>query len=96
MSYADEAALAADEDFRGRLQACLSTEAQPLIPQDPLAIQVLRFPSMAVQQFLPWVSTAPGFGDAYAAGGQAAVEDPMLLSAVQANWAAVAMVHPGQ
>jgi len=35
----------------------------------------------------------PGFDTAYAGGGQGAITDGMLLSAIQANWAHVEAVY---
>jgi hypothetical protein len=97
VSYADEAALAVDEAFTGRLAAALCSEAQVINGSDPggdqLSVTILRNPSHGTAMFLPFVSTAPGFGDAYAAGGQEAVTDGMLLSAVQATWSAVSAVN---
>lgn len=90
MSYADEAALSMDSAFTARLAACLSHEAQLRAP-DEFAAQVVRAPFTAAgQTFMPFISTAPGFGDAYQTGGQDAIDDGMLLSSVQASWDAVA------
>lgn len=89
MSYADEAALALDDEFSGRLSACLCGEAKTK-PDDPIANTILRYPPNGVSMFMPFISTAPGFGDAYGAGqDQSAIDDGMLLSAVQASWQAV-------
>lgn len=97
MSYADSAALSRDADFADRAQACLNTEAQGKPDGDVLAPVILRSASgYGASLFMPFLSTAPGFADAYAAGGQAAIDDSMLLSAVQANWDAVAALQPVQ
>lgn len=94
MTYANQAALAADQDFTKRLQACLCVEAQAKV-DDALATAVLRTPWTAAQDwFMPFISTAPGFGDAYGdSANQQAIDDGMILSAVQASWDAVAAVQ---
>lgn len=84
MTYAQTAALAADQDFTHRLAACLTTEAAP--KSDELSDTILRSPLYGAQLFMPMVSSAPGFADAYAGGGQEAIDDAMILSAVQASW----------
>ena len=42
---------------------------------------------------MPFISSAPGFGDQYAQGGQEAIEDSELLSATQAAWPKVADLY---
>lgn len=92
MTYAQTADLAADQEFARRLGAALTTEAVP--KTDALSDQILQSPSYGAQLFTPIVSAAPGFTDAYAAGGQEAIDDPMILSAVQASWERVASLLP--
>jgi len=88
MTYENIADLARDQDFANRLGACLASEAAP--KTDDLSTLILRSPSNGAQLFMPLVSAAPGFGDAYAETGQKAIDDGMLLSAVQASWDRVA------
>jgi hypothetical protein len=86
MAYTDVAALTADQEFNARLAAAATTEA--LGRADPLSDLVLKNPPPYVAGlFGPTVAASPGFGDKYAGGGQEAVTDGDLLSAVQANWA---------
>jgi hypothetical protein len=92
MTYAQTADLAADQEFARRLAAALSTEAGP--KSDELSDQILRSPAYGTQLFMPLVSSAPGFADAYGSGGQEAITDPMILSAVQASWDRVAGLLP--
>lgn len=92
MSYADEYALASDSDYRGRVTACIVTEATGR-GADELAHAVLRNPTYTVGMFMPFLSTAPGFGDEYAAGGQESIADPEILASVQANWDTVAAIN---
>ena len=93
MTFADTAALAADTDYRSRLAACVVTESLGK-PDDQLADDVLRNgPGFAVNVFGPAVASAPGFGDKYASGGQEAVTDGDLLSAVQGSWARLSDVY---
>ena len=92
MTYTQTAALAADPDFQRRLAACLTIESVP--KSDPLSDQVLQSPQYGAQLFMPVVSSAPGFADAYGSGGQESITDPMVLSAVQAGWDRVAGLLP--
>jgi hypothetical protein len=92
MSYADQAALAADPEFNQRLSSALTTEGRGKVT-DPLGKLIMNSPQHGVVIFQPFVSSAPGFADKYAGGGQAAVTDGDLLSAVQASWADVATVQ---
>ena len=92
MSYADEAALATDAAFTSRLNACLCEEAQTKPEDDVLAPVVLRSPQYGGGLFMPFVSTAPGFGEAYA-NDPDGITDAMLLSAVQAAWPKVAAIY---
>ena len=86
MTYADTAALAADQEYRERLAACVFTEALGR-PADAFADEIIKGgPTWAASWFGPTVASSPGFGDKYAAGGAAAVTDGDLLSAVQAEW----------
>jgi hypothetical protein len=84
MSYEDIADLAKDPEFADRLGACLCSESAP--KDDELSTVILRSPTYGTQLFMPLVSAAPGFADAYAAGSQKAIDDGMLLSAVQSSW----------
>lgn len=92
MGYSDMGALGKDDDFQARVAACVCEQAQTPGHDDIVAQRALQSPAFAVSMFMPFVSTAPGFGDAYASGGQAAVTDGMLLSAVQAKWGDVVNV----
>ncbi len=95
MSYSDAAALAKEPAFGDRLGACLCSEAAGI--DDELATTILRSPTYGVQLFMPLVSSAPGFADAFDEGGQESIDDGMILSAVQASWARVAtlLAPPG-
>ena len=92
MGYSDTAALANDAEFSARLVACVTTEAIGK-PGDPLADRVLANAAYIPGAFLPMVASAPGFDAKYATGGQEAVTDGDLLSAVQASWARVSEVQ---
>jgi hypothetical protein len=93
MAYADTAALAADPDYQSRLAVCVISEALGK-PVDSFTDQLLRTgPQFAAIVFGPTVASAPGFGDKFATGGQAAVTDGDLLSAVQSNWTRVAGLY---
>lgn len=92
MTYQDSAHLAADPDFIARLASCVTTEAYAK-PPDQFVDQVLRSTGFGAIAFAPTVAVAPGFGDKYAAGGQAAVTDGDLLSAVQASWTRIASLY---
>ena len=94
MTYQNTADLSADTDYQERLSACLTTEALGR-PGDALADQLLRSPAYGLQAFGPVVASAPGFGDKYAGGGQSAVTDGDLLSAVQASWERIAGLYVG-
>ena len=93
MSYADQADLSQDVEFRDRVTWSLYDESKR---GGGLADRVLTVPQFGLQAFLPFVVTAPGFGDTYALHGQAGITDADLLSAVQANWAAVEALYPEQ
>jgi hypothetical protein len=92
MSYADQAALAADGEFNQRLTSALTTEGRADIA-DPLAKLVMNSPMQGAAVFMPFVSSAPGFADMYGAGGQASITDNDILAAVQASWNDVAVVQ---
>jgi hypothetical protein len=93
MTYQNTADLANDPNYRERLSAAAFTEALGK-PGDGLADFILRNPPMvAFNVFGPPVASSPGFGDKFATGGQAAVTDGDLLSAVQANWARLAGLY---
>lgn len=92
MSYQDEADLANDPDFNRRLSAALCDESRGQVT-DSLGKVVMNSPAQGVVYFMPFVSTAPTFGDKYAAGGQESITDGDLLSAIQAEWDDVKTVH---
>jgi hypothetical protein len=92
MAYQDVANLGLDPDFRLRLMACLTTESV-LKVGDALADLCLRTPASGADMFMPYVSSAPGFGDKYAAGGQESITDGEILAAVQASWPKVAALY---
>ena len=85
MSYADEAALSTDPEFTARLGAAVVSESIAK-PDDALADSLLNKPGYGSSLFAPGVSSSPGMGDKYAAGGQAAVTDGDILASVQALW----------
>jgi len=93
MAFTDIAALAADPGYQSRLAACVFNETLAK-PSDYFTDTILRVgPGFAVQAFGPTVASAPGFGDKYTEGGQEAVTDGDLLSAVQANWTRIAALY---
>ncbi len=92
MSYADIANLAKDSDFVERLAAGLTSEAM-LINADPLADLILKNPPIGSSMFMPLISSAPGFGDKYAAGGQESITDGDMLASIQAAWPRVAELY---
>lgn len=95
MSYQDQQQLGADGAFQGRVWACITTEAVAKDPgADPLADYILPDPWRSVPLFMPFLATAPGFGDAYATGGQESITDGMLLAATQASWPRVVVPTP--
>jgi len=95
MGYQDQQALSADGAFQGRVWACITTEAVAKDPgSDPLAEFILPDPWRAVALFMPFLSTAPGFGDKYATGGQASITDGEILAATQASWPRVVVPAP--
>lgn len=92
MSYEDVAKLSTDSDFTLRLAAGLTGEAV-LKVGDTLADLTLKNPALSASMFMPLVSSSPGFGDKYATGGQAAVTDGDILSAIQTAWPRVADLY---
>jgi hypothetical protein len=92
MTYSDQAGLASDPDFNGRLQSALTTEGRADVA-DPLSKLVMNSPAQGASVFIPFISSAPGFADKYGAGGQESITDGDILSAVQASWADVATVQ---
>jgi len=92
MTYQSQADLAVDAEFGARLGAALTGESRGR-PADPLAKVILNYPQQGVSWFMPFTASAPTFADKYAGGGQSAITDADLLSAVQADWAAVTAVH---
>lgn len=85
MAYRDIANLARDAQFSARLGAGLASEAV-LKESDYLVDQIMMNPDVGAAWFMPFISVAPGFADQYADGGQDAVDDAELLSAIQAAW----------
>jgi hypothetical protein len=92
VTYSDQAALSSDPDFSRRLSAALTTEGRSKVT-DPLGKLIMNSPQQGVSVFMPFVSSAPGFADKYGTGGQAAITDGDILSAVQASWADVTIVQ---
>lgn len=92
MSYESQASLASDGDFNRRLSSALTTEGRSKVT-DPVAKLIMNSPMQGVAVFMPFVSSAPGFADKYASGGQVSITDGDLLSAVQASWADVGTVQ---
>jgi hypothetical protein len=96
MAYADNAALGRDAEFYMRLTACISQEAIAKGVADPLAATCLRDPNAGTALFLPFTTSHQDIVDFYAdpgGGGQQNIPDQAILSAVQADWAAVAAVN---
>lgn len=91
MSYDDISRLMADQAFLARLSAGVVQESKA--KNDWVATQALRSPQTGGTMFSPFVSTEPGFSDAYAEGGQESITDGQMLSAIQANWDAVLTVY---
>jgi len=91
MSYAEMSGLAKDQEFAGRLASAVCEQAKGRKTKY-VAQAALRSPETGASMFMPFVSTEPGFSDAYGEGGQAAITDGQILSAVQANWDRVATV----
>jgi hypothetical protein len=85
MSFKDIADLARDPGFSARLAAGLAKEALAK-SSDPLVDQILKSPDVGQAWFMPLVSAAPGFDAQYATGGQFAIDDNEILSAIQASW----------
>ena len=93
MSYASAAGLSADPEYLDRVAFCALSEATGK-PSDPFTDQLMvNGPHYAAQVFGPSIATAPGFADKYAAGGQQAITDGDLLSAVQASWDRLAALY---
>lgn len=92
MSYQSQADLALDQQFNQRLGAALTTESRAQVT-DSLGKLIMSFPSQGIAWFMPFISSAPGFADKYANGGQTQITDGDLLSAIQAEWADVKTVH---
>lgn len=87
MTYTEMADLAVDVEFTARLGAAVTEQAKT--HDDYVSEQALRSPAQGSSMFMPFVASEPGFASAYGSGGQAAISDGMILSAVQANWNAV-------
>ena len=101
MTYQTQYDLSQDPQFAERLSAALTTEAKARGTVD-LAALVLRNPAEGARVFMPVIASAPGFDALYASGGQEAITDADMLSAIQANWQLVSDVYfpadvpPGQ
>lgn len=80
MPYSDIALLAADEDFKQRVNAAYATE----VLDDPTTRQ---HPNGWVFENIWFIASAPGFGDAYASALAGSVErpgnDPSVISDAQ-------------
>jgi len=83
MSYTDQATLSRDAVFRGRLEACVTTESRSRTDTQ-IGQATLKNPSVGVTAFMPWVTSQPGFDVP-----ESTITDGMILSAVQAVWADV-------
>jgi hypothetical protein len=82
MTYAEQAATAADEEFRSRVRACSTEQALVFINDDRpefslLAEQVIRSPGNA-DPLVPLVAGKPAITPES--------EDPDILAAVQSVW----------
>jgi len=96
MTYANISDLAADQEFQARLGACAFQEALGK-PADSFTDQLIRNgQAYAGGIFAPSISTAPGFADKYASGGQASIQDLEILAAVQAGWERIADLYAVQ
>ena len=99
MSYADVAALDADEAWRTRVGACCFEQAQIFVNDGRPDIATLATTVLlgdVPETLRKYISYAPGFADTYATGGQEAITDGQLLSATQAAWPTVAgLLYPG-
>jgi hypothetical protein len=76
MTYEDNSNLRSDTAFQSRVTACCATEG-------------VQLPEAIMTQIIWPVACAPGFGEAFAAGGQGSITDPQILSAVQPALAAL-------
>jgi hypothetical protein len=95
MTYQDNANLAADQQYQKRLAAAVYIEALGKPAGDKLGDVILKSqPYTASSIFGPTVASAPGFGEKYAASGDAGITDGDLLSAIQANWDRLADLQP--
>ena len=92
MAYLDQANLATDGKFRSRVAAALTTEGRSKVT-DPLGALIMGSPEKGVAAFMPFVASAPGLGDKYAAGGVDSISDFDILAAVQATWNDVTTVQ---
>lgn len=92
MTYQDIYDLGVDTAFRARLTAALTTESAAKT-DDPLGDQIMRNPDGTAVWFMPFIQSAPGFGDKYATSGQGAITDGELLAATQAAWPKVADLY---
>jgi len=92
MSYQDQSNLATDPLFKQRLAAGLAAEAQGK-PMVDLAGMVMRNPVEGARVFMPFVASSPGFDTEYAANGQQAITDLMMLSSMQTAWPKVEALY---
>lgn len=88
MTYQQQYELSVDAGFLNRTWSALCEESTAK-PNDELAGQILASPYSGVMAFMPYLATAPGFDDEFAAGGSAAIADGELLAAIQASWSHV-------
>jgi hypothetical protein len=97
MSYTSTAALIVDEGFVDRVEVCAVEQAKVMVNDQTvsgsdrtLAIEILA--SMVNgARLVPIVATEPSFSDLYDEGGQEAISDGMILSAVQQRWSLAAL-----
>lgn len=88
MTFQHAAELARDSGFSARLAAALAKEALAKA-SDYLVDRILMNPDVGAAWFMPFVASAPTFDEKYGAGGQLAITDGEMLSAIQASWAQV-------
>jgi hypothetical protein len=97
MSYAATAELIADETFIARVEVCGMEQAKVTVTDSTadgrdvsLAIEIIANIDNA-GRLVPIVATEPSFSELFETGGQAAISDGMILSAVQQNWHTAAL-----
>jgi len=86
VTYLDQANLASEPKFRTRLGAALAEQGRSHVAE-PLGRLIMNSPEEGVAAFVPFVASAPGFGDKFAqAGNSDSITDGDILSAVQTSW----------